>query len=244
MSGALNAILRRTKLFKALAVVWLVCVLGGALLPRSFAIFDFVENWLGDLRVATLSPRMERRKDIILLTITEDTLGQFPYRFPIDRGLLADALEHLDQAGVRAVGLDILFDQPTEPEKDRRLERAVADFPAPVIIGWADTADGMTEAQAEFLSAYLPRAVKAHANLVKGDRDGTVRWIFPGRQGAQGFRPGTAAALARAVGIEAPGSRSGCCIAEAPTDASFRFRPFRSTRCNCCPSSGLPTRSS
>ena len=66
-----------------------------------------------------------------------------------------------------------------------------------MVIGWADTVDGMTEAQVELLSGYLPRAVKAHANLVKGDRNGTVRWILPGRRSERGFRPGMAAARAR-----------------------------------------------
>ena len=197
-----------TALFKngqirILAVVWLICAVGGLMLPRTLTIFDSIEKWLEDVRVATLSPRMPRRQDIVLLTITEGTLAQFPYRSPVDRNLLADVLRYLDQAGVRAVGLDILLDQPTEPDKDRNLAEAAASLSAPLVIGWADQADGMTERQVAYLTDYLPGAIKAYPNLVKGDRDGTVRWIFPGRRGEQGFRPGFAAAVTGAVGVPA-----------------------------------------
>ncbi len=192
------------RLTRALIVVWIACVAGGLVLPRSVQIFDFVEKWLSDLRVAALTPPTPQRSDIVLLTITEETLTQFPYRSPIDRSFLAEVVEHLDGAGARAIGLDILIDQPTEPEKDARLAQAVAKAQIPVIIGWADLRDGLTLRQTEFLRDYLPEAVKAHVNLVKDDRDGTVRWSFPGRQTAHGFRPGFATALAATAGIEAP----------------------------------------
>jgi CHASE2 domain-containing sensor protein len=187
------------------AVVWLACVVGGLVLPRTLTVFDFVERWLGDLRVATLSPRMEPRSDIVLLTITEETLAAYPYRFPIDRGLLVEVLRHLKDADVRAVGLDILFDQPTELAKDRELADVVANYTAPLIVGWADRSDGMTAEQMTYIGGYLPQATKAYANLVKGDRDGTVRWIFAGRESEGEFRPGFARALAEAVGVRVPG---------------------------------------
>ncbi len=187
-----------------LLVLWLVCFALGIAFPRTFTIFDFIENWLGDFRVATLSAEMPRRSDIVLLTITEETLSQFPQRFPVDREFLAGALEILDQAGVRAVGMDILFDRPTDPEKDQRLAEVVANFSAPLIVGWSDSSDGLTQVQAEFLRGYLPEAVKAYADLARGNREQTVRWISPGRQGEEEFRSGFAPALARVVGAAAP----------------------------------------
>ena len=130
------------RLTRALIVVWIACVAGGLVLPRSVQIFDFVEKWLSDLRVAALTPPTPQRSDLVLLTITEETLTQFPYRSPIDRRFLAEVVEHLDAAGARAIGMDILIDQPTEPEKDARLAQAVAKAQIPVIIGWADLRDG------------------------------------------------------------------------------------------------------
>ena len=194
---------RRT-LAPTLVLVGLVCAIAGIVFPRTLTIFDFIEKWFSDVRVAALSPRMEMRSDIVLVTITEDTLSQVPYRFPIDRGMLADALDYLDRAGVRAVGLDILFDQATEPEKDRRLAEVVARFSAPVVTGWADVSQGMTPRQVKFLNGYLPEAIKSPATLLKGDRDGTVRWIYQGQRGEKGFQAGLSAALAQAVGGRLP----------------------------------------
>jgi len=196
------------RLSVTLGLVWLACVVGGFLLPRGVQVFDFVEKWVADLRVASLTPPMPQRSDIVLLTITEDTLSRFPYRSPIDRAFLAKVVARLDAAGARAVGMDILIDQPTVPEKDAALAAAVAKAQLPVVVGWADLRDGLTERQGAFLRDYLPGAIKAHVNLVKDDRDGTVRWTFPGRQSENGFRPGFAAALAEAVGVEAPRERA------------------------------------
>lgn len=196
------------RLSLTLGLVWVACVVGGFLLPRGVQVFDFVEKWVADLRVAALTQPMPQRSDVVLLTITEDTLAQFPYRSPIDRAFLAKVVAHLDAAGARAVGMDILIDQPTEPAKDAALAAAVARAQLPVVVGWADRRDGLTERQSAFLRDYLPEAIKAHVNLVKDDRDGTVRWTFPGRGTEEGYRPGFAAALAEAAGVEAPRERS------------------------------------
>ena len=44
-------------------------------------------------------------------------------RSPVDRAFLADLIERLRAAKVRAIGIDILFDQPTIPQNDERLRR-------------------------------------------------------------------------------------------------------------------------
>ncbi len=132
----IHAFLRRHPSI-SLAVLWLICSAAGTFLPRTLSFIEITENWLSDVRLVTLGPRMAQRTDIVLVTINEDTLGHFPYRFPFDRGVLADTIEYLDQAGVRAIGLDVLFDQATETDKDRRLAEAVANAAVPVFIGWA-----------------------------------------------------------------------------------------------------------
>ena len=50
---------------------------------------------------------------------------RFPTARPIDRGFLAGLLDRLAAAGVAGVGLDVLFDRPTEPAKDAALRRAL-----------------------------------------------------------------------------------------------------------------------
>ena len=67
------------------------------------------------------------------------------------RGFLADLLDALKGANVKAVAFDILFDQATEDEKDIRLALAIRDFPAPVVVAWGDDRAGLTEDQQDSL---------------------------------------------------------------------------------------------
>lgn len=181
-------------------LIGFICAAGSLFSPKVFSVLDFVDNWLADLRLTTIAPTMAQHPDIVLFSITEDTLAQYPYRFPLDRGMLADAVNRFNEAGVRAIGMDILFDQATEPTKDRRLAEAISASRAPVIVGWASENEGLTRKQVDYLKEYLPDAIHAPSNLVKDGSDGTVRWIYPGQDAAEGYRTAFAPALAKAGG--------------------------------------------
>ena len=88
--------------------------------------FDEMEalDFAGPFEVFTTAPEPQN-KDVVVLTLTEDTLAQFPYRSPVDRAFLAELIRTVDAAGARAIGFDVLFDQPTEPEKDAALAAAL-----------------------------------------------------------------------------------------------------------------------
>lgn len=155
-----------------------------------------LENWLSDLRVGLMTPRQTPPDDLILLTITEDTLRQFPYRSPINRLFLAQLVTALDQKGVRAIGLDILFDQPTEPAADEALALALRHSTTPVIVAYADQ-ENLNPEQQQFLEQYTTGLRRGYANLLLDDSDGVARSIFPGRIAPNGqFIPGLAIALA------------------------------------------------
>ena len=62
-----------------------------------------------------LAPVRPPHPRIVLIGIGDGTLDAFPYRSPVDRGFLAGLVEALAGAGVAAIGLDLLLDQPTEP---------------------------------------------------------------------------------------------------------------------------------
>lgn len=145
--------------------------------PRLLPFAAAPEAWLADLRIALLTPAPATQdREIAVLTITEDTLALFPYRSPVDRGFLAKLLAALEQAEVRAVGLDILFDQASEVEKDAALAEAIAGFPGPVVVAWADDTAGLTEAQQDYLNGFIAAsgARPGFTNLIK-DADGVVR---------------------------------------------------------------------
>jgi len=132
---------------------------------------------VGDLVVLGLSPPDDAATDrIVIVTITEDTLAEFPYRSPIDRGFLADLLLSLDAARPASIGLDILLDSPSEPDKDRRLEQTLARVSAPLVL--ADvTGDFLTKAQADYLHAMLDGRVSGSVKLQRDDADGIVRHL-------------------------------------------------------------------
>ena len=189
--------------FASLAIV----LLSGALVLAAVRWLPFVrgaENITYDARIAYLGTATPQSDRIVLVVVTESTLAGFPYRSPLDRAFLADLIEHLGTAGVRAIGLDILLDQPTEPDKDARLAEILAAAPVPIVAITGDQRDGLTEAQQAYLEAMLGAVTTAFASLPGDVYDGAVRRHDPDRPGPAGPQPSFAAALAASVGTAAP----------------------------------------
>ena len=174
------------------------------LMPRYVNIVAVAENWASDVRFALFNPIAEPHDDIVILAITEDTLSQLPYRSPVDRQMLADVLDRLKTYGVKAVGLDILFDQPTEADKDERLKTVLETYPVPVVTGWTDQQTGLSETQFTFQSSYLQNVSAGFSNLFKDPVDGTVRNAFVGRAEDGIYRESFAALIAKRLGHDAP----------------------------------------
>lgn len=173
-----------------------ISVVFAFLLGEYLPFLVIVENWAADYRVATLLPPESQHPEIVVASITEDTLQLFPYRSPVDRHFLAELLDSLDKAGVRAVGVDVLFDQPSEPAKDAELRAVLARMKAPVVASYIGAEEGLDEGQREYLDEFLPVAMRGYATLQKDPYDQTVREMFAGRQTAAGFVAGLPLALA------------------------------------------------
>lgn len=186
----------RTRIGVGLVLVALTIGFVSAGLGRTVALAAMLENWLLDLRLGLTAESVPPDSRIAIVAITEDTLATLSYRHPVDRELLAGILRKADAAGARAIGFDILFDQATDPTKDRAFEAAVQDASIPVFIGYADASDGLTERQINYLNGFAPSAERAYVNLVRDDRDGTVRATLNGRVNSGEFRSGLANALA------------------------------------------------
>jgi class 3 adenylate cyclase len=187
------------------AAVTLV-VAGVALLAtHKIAVLSQLERIVQDIRTATMLPPEPQDPNVVIVAITEDTLKQFPYRSPVDRGFLAHLLASLDAKKPRAIGLDVLFDQPTEPAKDAELKDTMARLKTPLLVSYSDNKQFVDAEQLKYLNDFLPPALRARAEFSVDPVDGTVRWIFPGEIGADGrYLPGLARALAAKVGIETP----------------------------------------
>ena len=132
---------------------------------------------VGDLAVLEFMPSEQvSDTDIVIVTITEDTLASLPYRSPIDRRFLAELLVSLDAARPAGIGIDVLFDSPSEPEKDARLFRILDDLKAPVVLATVP-ASLLTEKQAAYLSSVVQRRQPGSVILQRDDADGILRHL-------------------------------------------------------------------
>ncbi|MEM6491475.1 MAG: adenylate/guanylate cyclase domain-containing protein, partial [Pseudomonadota bacterium] len=191
---------------------------------------QLVENIVDDLRVVVMTAPEPRHEDVVIVTITEDTLSNFPYRSPVNRAFLANLVTALEAKGARAIGIDILFDTPTDPEADALLYQTLAEATVPIAVSYADTQQ-LTEGQQEFIDAFSANVSRGYANVVTNALDGVVRDVFPGRDNAGAFVTGLPGALARKVGVEPPEEEVRLVYRGIPEDAAGAedaiFRPFK-----------------
>lgn len=176
-------------------------VLGALLFVPSFAPYLLrAEHWTADWRTAMLATRPEGQDPrIAVVTIDDDTLKDYTSS-PIDRGLLARIVTAIDQAGAKAIGLDILFLKKTDAEKDAALLNAISSAKANVVLGALDSRGELHDFQREFQTAYLKQAGRPAGYLnLHHDRDDVVRFMSPPATG-QEYAKSFAHALAEAGG--------------------------------------------
>jgi adenylate cyclase len=209
--------------------ILVIAVVATVIAMAAFSAIPFLraaENWVYDLRAATLTPPQPAHPEIVVVAITEDTLAGLAYRSPIDRSFLAEIVTAIDAAGPRAIGLDILFDQPTEPAKDAELQTALANLSAPVVLAWADGEDGLTQRQTAYLREFVASQAKGYVNLLKDGADGVVRYLFPGKNTLEGAVPGFSGAIAKELGVVGPTSAVELVFRPPTAEGGPPFRMF------------------
>jgi len=176
------------------------CALFAVLVVQHLSFLTNANQFIIDWEMANYAPAEPQDPDIVVVAIDEATLAQFPYRAPIDRQFLATLLQDLARKKPRAIGIDLLFDQPTEPAKDEALKRAIAELKVPVRIAYTETGSIVTPEQLAYLKAFVPAPMRALVNLPEDQFD-VVRWIYPGAITSGGrYVMGFSRALAAAVG--------------------------------------------
>src|SRR5215213_8321156 len=70
------------------------------------------ERALYDIRFERAAARVEQDDRIVLIHYDDQTLRALQKRSPLDRKVLAEALATLDAMHPKAIGIDILLDQP------------------------------------------------------------------------------------------------------------------------------------
>ena len=146
--------------------------------------FSLLETWLGDLRLALLAPSAPPHPKVAVVEINEATAAKIGRRSPVDRGLLAKLIDTVASAEPAAIGIDVLFDEPSEPEKDAALLAALHRVRVPVVLGWIDAvnAPGAIEHwQETYLENFIKRIdnplVVPGLSVMREDRDGVVRQL-------------------------------------------------------------------
>lgn len=163
------------------------------------------ESFVGDVETAAFLPSQPQSPDVVVVALTEGTLKLFPYREPVDRAFLADLLTTLASLRPRAIGLDVLLDQPTEPAKDAALRRAIAELPVPLVVSYVDESEIVDENQRKFLDEFVPANNRVLATVAIDAFDGTARWIYPGHEMPDGtYMPGFARGILAKIGVPTP----------------------------------------
>ena len=154
----------------------------------SLPLFLDAEHAMFDARVIVSAPLVRQDPRILIVPYTDETLIATGKRSPLDRGVLARALARLDRMGAKAIGIDILIDQPQA--EDAELVRAFKAMKTPTALAYASAAvasDKILYRQQEFLDRFQQAIagpnVRAASIMVQTDSDNVMRrWpeIMPG----------------------------------------------------------------
>ena len=166
-------------------------------------IFIDAEHALFDARGSAAAPLVHQDPRIVLVPYTDETLITTGKRSPLDRTILAKALTRLDAMGAKAIGIDILMDQPQSD--DPLLLAAFHRMRTPTYLAYASAAgasDKILYRQQQFLDQFQRAIAGTHVHaasiMLQTDSDNVLRrWAEP--------VPGAPARLPNAMVPEARG---------------------------------------
>ncbi len=216
----------RIWLANAALSVFAVAFIAGATLGMEYGAnhswLFWVEHWTSDWRSSLLSKWPDgQHSKIAIVKVDEDTMQHYPYRTPIDRGLIARLIQVLDKAGAQTIAIDFLFLKTTEPDKDEALVKTIKSAKARVVLAAGDSRANLTEAQASYQRDFIARsgAMPGYANLLTG-ADQIVRFVAPPADGA--YPKSFAVAAAKPDVARADGPRRIAWLLQ-PKDGNERF---------------------
>jgi adenylate cyclase len=139
------------------------------------------ERALYDVRVILTAPRVDQDKRIAMVVFNDETLRRVEKRSPLDRKTLADALRAIDGMGAKAIGIDILIDQPQA--EDPELIETFRSLKTPTYLAYANNATNPEQIevwQEEFLTRFMAQAggggvLKPTSIRLVNDPDNVIR---------------------------------------------------------------------
>jgi len=218
---------REVKGWPVLVAVALLSTVAAVAAVNKLSFLKLGELALEDFRIANLLKPEPQDPNIVIISITEDTLQLFPYREPVDRGFLADLLETLQARKPKAIGIDVLFDSPTEPDKDDRLKDVIAHATVPLAISYTDNPAEVSDDQLDYLNDFVPQKDRVRANIPEDLIDGKVRYISGSQVMRNGDKmPGFARGLLSQIGIAVPDTDTPIVWHGAPDRDTPTFRTY------------------
>jgi adenylate cyclase len=192
MSSVLTAIrqIGRLKLL-GYAVLLLLCLVA-ARYSHSLPFMGDVEHVLYDASTNRTAPPASADAKITVVSYDSATLEATRKRSPKDRGMLARALAAIDAMQPKAVGIDLIFDEP-QPEDDQ-LVKALRGMRAPTWIAFLGDADKASDCytgdvalekwQSDYLNQFFARLAGSNAHKTNvmycNDSDFVLRrWPTP-----------------------------------------------------------------
>ncbi|MEJ2407752.1 MAG: adenylate/guanylate cyclase domain-containing protein [Novosphingobium sp.] len=149
----------------ATTVLMLIAALLLARFSWALPVVRDAEDALYDLRSFVMAPQVDQDPRVQIVAYTDQTLINVKKRSPLDRGLLAHALETIDGMGAKAIGIDILFDQPQD--EDDQLVAALRGMKTPTFVAYAEMAtnkDDIGYDQQVYLQAFMKRLEGSNAH--------------------------------------------------------------------------------
>ena len=155
------------------AALWFATLVAASVLSAAAAfalisdisLFNAANLTLQDWEVRNYAPHTPYDKNVVVVAIRESTLQYFPYRAPLDREYLADLLKAIASKHPRAIGVDYLFDEHSEQDKDEKLRQAISNLGVPIVVAYNGTGPGTTPSERANLAKFVPQKLRGDATL-------------------------------------------------------------------------------
>lgn len=138
------------------------------------------ERALYDWRQVLTAEKVDQDDRIVMVVYTDETLAATGKRSPLDRTILAKALKRIDSFKPKAIGIDILIDQP-QPE-DPTIIKAFQEIRTPTFLAYASASTAQDKImlwQQEFLENFQKQIavgpVKPASIMIQTDDDNVLR---------------------------------------------------------------------
>lgn len=131
---------RRSRFSIIAGFIWASLVAGALVALSQMSILpEGPDEWTYDWRTLFLSPEAESaRDDIAIIVINEESMAEYDYVSPVDRGLMSSLLTGLDAADPKVIGIDFIYDRKSEDAKTQALIETMRSIEAPVVFGAID----------------------------------------------------------------------------------------------------------